>query len=68
MSDEWVRIDQAFVEHATVPVMTDTYGGDLAPGDENRYAMRLSQGSDGVVLYGTVEDFQRFADKIRERY
>ena len=67
-NDAWVHVAKAFTEHATVPVMLTEYGGDLDPGDENRHAVRLSEGSDGVVLYGTREEIAAFGARLVERY
>lgn len=68
MSDEWARLDLAWVETGTVEQIIAEHGGELEAGDTERVAMRLSHGSDGVVLYGTRADFVLFADKIKLRY
>lgn len=68
MSDTWAHIGKAFMEHAPVLVMLDEYGGDLTPGDENLHAVRASEGSDGIVLYGTREELAAFGRRLVERY
>lgn len=67
-NDAWVNVSNACAEHATVPVMLEAYGGDVAPGDENRSAVRLSEGSDGIILYGTPEELAEFGRRLMEQY
>lgn len=70
MSDAWVLVTNAMPEHATVAGMVDAYGGDFAPGDEYRHAVRVCApgDSDAIVLYGTPEELAVFGRRLTERY
>ncbi|MDS0140615.1 MULTISPECIES: hypothetical protein [unclassified Amycolatopsis] len=68
MGDQWAHVHLADEVHDTVESICDQFGGDVVEGDADKLAVRLSEGSDGVVIYGRRHQLAEFGRRLVDRY